>query len=1369
MSSNESSVASSLASSLKHRLAGLSPEELATLQRRLRQERRSSYEAIRALPDEADYPLSLHQQRLWFIEQFRPGTPLYNVTRAVRMRGKLNVQALHAALQSLVDRHEALRTTFESHDGEPRQRVRAPQELELPLVDLREVVGDRNRLESLLQQRLTDEGRRTFDLSSDLMLRTVLYQLTDDEHVLQTTIHHLACDGWSLEILFRELSVLYRGFSQDQPPELPALDLRYVDFSRWQREARQAEHYEKRVRWWHSRLDGAPHMLDLATDRPRPQVETGHGSFQPFDFPPELIKRLEALAQQENATLYMILLAGFLVLLHRYTGMDDFLVGSAIAGRQRPELQNLVGFFVDTVVVRADLAGAPTARDVLRKTRQQVIDSVEHSDVPFERIVKSIDPAKDIGGHPLFQVIFNAPPHFSQEFAGLVVSPVHVDMKVARFDLEMTHSGGLNRRSGISWSHDLFDVDTIQRMLRHYRVLLNAIVEAPDTRVRDLPLLTQTERRQLLSDWNDVTTEYPRETRVHELFEQQAEETPDTIAVVSEDQKLTYRELNERANTLAASLRQRGVGRETLVGICVERSLDSVIGVLGILKAGGAYVPLDSNDPPQRLEFMLRDANVEFLVTQRSRIGSFPDTGYQTICIDTDESDRESSLPLYPRPTGDGKDLAYVMYTSGSSGRPKAVCIPHRAIVRLVQNTNYVDLSTDDCIAHLSNVAFDAATFEIWGALLCGGRLAIGSQDVLMSSVELAAFLRKHGVTTLFLTTALFNQHVLEDPEVFAPLKQLLFGGETANPETVRKLLKHGRPRRLLNVYGPTECTTFSTWHLIEHVRADATTVPIGNGIGNSRVYVLDPQRNLLPIGIPGELYIGGDGLALGYLNRPELTAEKFVANNMDDDLDSRLYRTGDLCRWRADGTLEFVGRCDQQVKLRGFRIELGEIESVILGHPSVDDCVVILREDRPGDKRLIAYFIPAASHALTGAELTRYVRDVLPNYMVPSAFVGLEAFPLMPSGKVNRRRLPAPGDSRPELSTGYVAPRNPIERELADIWGRVLGLDRIGIHDNFFDLGGHSLLSIQLRFEIKRALGVDASLATIFLRPTVEQLSSYIAERGGEEEESTVVALNSGDVQPPVFCICGIGLYKRLAAHLSPLRVYGVYVAEEMDLFESPRRFKGLSHQDTVDLARKYVDLIVREQPQGPYFLAGVSYGGMLAYEIAQQLVESGKQVAYVALLDTSLPGARRFRPLRWLITHCRGAFREGYPYIFKRLRRWLDRHRPETSIGVATENSSCESEVDVLHARRSLVLRAQAAHYEPRAYPGRVHLFKAKERGSFNHYNYAPGLGWDELAIGGLEIEEVPGGHVTMLDEPYVPHLAACLKRGLEAARHS
>ena len=800
----------------------------------------------------------------------------------------------------------------------------------------------------------------------------------------------------------------------------------------------------------------------------------------------------------------MTLLAAFDTLLYRYTGQSDILVGTPIANRNRSEIEGLIGFFVNTLVMRTDLSENPSFNELLTQVREVAMDAYAHQDLPFEMLVEVLQPQRDLSHPPLFQVVFllQNTPLAQIELTGLTVSDLPIASTTAKFDLTLAMEHTDAGLVGVwEYNTDLFDPGTIDRLAGHFVTLLEGIVANPRERIAQLPMLSAVERQQLLVEWNDTETDYPQDKCIHQLFEEQVDRHPDAVAVVFEGQQLTYAELNCRANQLAHYLRSLGVEPDVLVGICVERSLEMVVGLLGILKAGGAYVPLDPEYPTERLHFMLEDAQVQVLLTQQRFVDKLPEDRANLVCLDTDTQEISQSSQENLITAIKASNLAYVIYTSGSTGTPKGVVVNHQAVNRLVKNTNYIQLTSDDQIAQAANIAFDAATFEIWGALLNGAKLIIIPKSVLLSPQEFAVSLSEHQIDILFLTTALFNQLASLAPQAFSSLRCLLFGGEAVDPKWVKKVLDKGAPQQLIHVYGPTENTTFSSWYLVAELPATATTVPIGHSIANTQIYLLDENLQPVPMGVPGELYLGGAGLARGYLHRPELSQAKFIANPFSTDPHSRLYKTGDLVRYLSDGNIEFLGRIDNQVKIRGFRIELGEIESVLSQLPEVKEVVVVAREDRPNNQSLVAYVVPQSQNLTSsqlpenlGQSLRANLKQILPDYMVPSAVVILFALPLTPNGKIDRRALPAP-DFQSELSAKYVAPRNSIETQLALIWAEVLKLEQVGIHANFFELGGHSLLATQVISRSQTAFGIALPLRYLFESPTIAQLGTAIAK----------------------------------------------------------------------------------------------------------------------------------------------------------------------------------------------------------------------------------------------------------------------------------
>ena len=792
----------------------------------------------------------------------------------------------------------------------------------------------------------------------------------------------------------------------------------------------------------------------------------------------------------------MTLLAAFQTLLHRYCSQDDIVVGSPIAGRTRPEVEGLIGFFVNTLVLRTSVAGDPTFQELLARVRDMALGAYAHQDVPFEKLVEELNPVRGQDASPLFQVLFayQNVPRAPIDLAGLEIEPFEVSNGEAKVDLFLAvldHGRGLRLR--IEYATDLFDGATVGRMLGHFRTLLEGIVSNPERRISELPLLTESERRQLLVEWNDTKTDYPKDQCIHEVFETQVQKTPDAVVLVLKDQQLTYRELNNRANQLAHYLRRLGVDADGLVGLCLDRSLDRIVAMLGILKAGGAYVPLDPSYPRDRLAFMIQDTQVSVILTDVHYAGELPPSNARVIRLDQDWKDIGQEVTENPQFPSTPDHLAYVMYTSGSTGRPKGVEVTHRGITRLLFGGAYAQLDADQTILQLAPVTFDASTFEIWGALLHGGKCVLYPERV-PSPQDLGEIINQQGVTTLWLTASLFNTVIDEAPQALSEVRQLLIGGESLSVPHVRRGLERLPHTEIVNGYGPTESTTFACCYRIpRRLDENIRSIPIGKPIGNTRLYILDRQMIPVPIGVVGEIYIGGDGLARGYFHRPELTAERFIAHYFDGEPSQRLYRTGDLGRYLPDGNIEYLGRTDNQVKVRGFRIELGEIEAVLAQHPAIQQAMVLAREDTPGDRRLVAYCVATDGSSPSGYDLRSFLQQKLPDYMMPSVFVFLDSLPLTPNGKLDRKALPAPDQSRPELDDAFAAPRTPIEEILANIWAGVLKLDKVGIHDNFFHLGGHSLLGTQVVTRIRDAFKLDLPLRTLFEAPTIHGLAQKL------------------------------------------------------------------------------------------------------------------------------------------------------------------------------------------------------------------------------------------------------------------------------------
>ncbi|HAG82187.1 MAG TPA: non-ribosomal peptide synthetase, partial [Cyanobacteria bacterium UBA12227] len=1058
---------------------------------------------IQRISRDGKLTLSFAQQRLWFLSQLEVHNPFYNMAGALRLQGPLNQAALAQSLNEILRRHEVLRTRIRTVDEQPELVISSVTTLPLPVLDLSELPTAQQ--ETNAKELIRAEAQQPFDLKSDLMLRVKLLRLGEQEHIALFTLHHIASDGWSIDVLVQELSVLYQAFCNGQSSPLAELPIQYVDFATWQRQWLQGEVLAVQLAYWRQHLDGAPSVLELPTDYLRPAIQTFQGATYTFALSQEQSIALKTLSQQEGSTLFMTLLAAFKTLLYRYTGSEDIVVGSPVANRNRAELEGLIGFFVNTLVLRTDLSGNPTFRELLSRIREVALGAYAHQDLPFEKLVEELQPQRNLSYNPLFQVMFvlQNTPKSEITLSGLTLSAVESDRTTAMFDLtlymEETDSGLIGT---FEYSTDLFEANTIARMAGHLQTLLSGIVTDRDRHLYELPLLPEAETNTLLREWNDTQTDYPLNLCIHELFEAQVERTPDAVAVVFEGQQLTYRELNQRANQLAHYLQQLGVKPEELVGICVERSLEMIVGLLGILKAGGAYVPLDPAYPQERLAFMLSDSQVGIVLTQQPLLESLPHHQAQVLCLDTDwETIRQKSVDN-PVHCATSENLAYLIYTSGSTGLPKGVQIPHSAVVNfLTSMARQPGLTSSDIFLAITTLSFDIAALELYLPLITGARVVIASRETATDGKKLIQSLTASGATVMQATPATWRMLLAAGWQGSQELK-ILCGGEALPRDLAEQLLASGAA--VWNLYGPTETTIWSTVYQLEATQLEKSLVPIGHPIANTTIYLLDSFGQPVPIGVPGELYIGGAGVARGYLNRPELTAQRFILHPVG----GRLYQTGDLARYRSDGTLEYLGRTDDQVKLRGFRIELGEIEAVLSQHPAVVQAVVTVREDEPDNQYLTAYVVAQEPLPDLTHELRQFLTQKLPHYMIPSAFVRLETLPLTPNGKVNRRALPAPDSSNDYGQKSFVAPRNPVEETVVGIWVQVLGVESVGIYDNFFELGGHSLLATQLISRLENCFEVELPLRRLFEEPTVAGLAAAIQEALKSE---------SGQNAPPI------------------------------------------------------------------------------------------------------------------------------------------------------------------------------------------------------------------------------------------------------------
>jgi len=1083
------------------RIAALPPEKRRQLLERLTKKdgEGSAQKISRQSRETNTFPLSFAQQRLWFLDQLEPNSFTWNISLSYEVTGQINEQALERALQDIVKRHEVLRSTFAVVDGRPVQIIAKQGILPFSIIDMGNLPA--SECDLAFQRLLTEEVERPFDLAKGPLLRVKLLNVGKMQQIFILTMHHIVSDAWSIGVFFKELRAFYTAHCNGRPHALPELPIQYADFASWQREWLEKEVLATQLSYWKEQLGGRLPVLQLPADRPRPNVQTFSGAIEPFKLSRSLLTALKKLSRQEGVTLFMTLLAAFKALIYRYSGQEDVIVGSPIAGRNRAEFEGLIGCFLNTMVMRSDMSGNPTFRQMLSQVQRVAMGAYAHQDLPFEKLVEELQPDRDLSTSPLFQVMFvlqNAPaPNF--EIFDFTLTPITSELKPSRFDLTL-YMGELDEqlRGAAEYNTDLFDRTTMKRMCRHFQMLLESIVADPNQRIADLPILTNEEKHQVVVEWNTTRLEYPKERCFQKLFEAQVEKTPEATALVFENQKLTYQQLNARANQLAHHLKKMGVGPDVLVGIYVERSVEMLVGLLGILKAGGAYVPLDPAYPRERIAYMLQDSGASVLLTQEKLVNHMPRHCAQVLCLDSDW--KKISQEANNNPGGEPmpENVAYVIYTSGSTGKPKGVAVQHYTLVNFLNSmANEPGLISKDVLLAVTTLSFDIAGLELYLPLMIGAQVNLVSREVASDGRRLSKALADSGATVMQASPATW-QLLLESGWQGSPQLKILCGGEALPRELANRLLPCCES--LWNMYGPTESTI---WSAVQKVEGGDGPISIGRPIANTQIYILDRNFNPVPVGVYGELYIGGDGLARGYLNRSELTAEKFVPHPLSQEDGARIYSSGDQARFLSDGRIELVGRLDHQVKVRGFRIELGEIEATLAQHKAVDQVVVVVRggADSSDDKHLAAYMVAAPEQEPTVGDLRGFLMESLPEYMVPTAFVFLDAFPLTPNGKVDRKTLPSPEGVHPKLGSEYVAPQSEIERTITSIWQEVLKMEKVGIDDNFFDLGGHSMLLVRIQGKLSEAFNRDISIIELFKYPTVNTLAQYVAHDDSSEE----------------------------------------------------------------------------------------------------------------------------------------------------------------------------------------------------------------------------------------------------------------------------
>ncbi|MEH2327802.1 non-ribosomal peptide synthetase [Nostoc sp.] len=1315
-------------------------------------------------------PLSFSQQRLWFIDQLYHGSSFYNIPIAFHITGKLNIRVLQQSLNEILKRHEVWRTTFTVVNGEPVQEIAPQLTWDLPIINLEHLSG--KDWESEVKKLVAESAKKPFNLAKGLLVRATLLRLSEEEHILLVTMHHIITDGWSCGVFLRDLSRLYAAFWTNQPSPLPELPIQYADFTIWQRDRIQGEFLATQLNYWKQQLKGELPVLQLPTERPRPNVTTFIGAKQYFTFSKALTDALRQLSQQADATLFMSLLAAFNILLYRYTDQEDILIGSPIANRNRAELEGMLGLFVNTLVLRNNLSGNPSFRELIHRVREVTLDAYAHQDLPFEMLVEELQPERDLSRNPLYEVMFvlqNSPVSV-QEVSGLTLRTLEFDSGTAQLDIFLSMSESQEGLTGcLEYNTDIFDSTKISQFINNFQTLLENIVTNPEQRLSELSLLTTSEQEQLLFKFNQTRANYPQDAFLHQLFEQQVQLIPDSLALIHQSEELTYRQLNHRVNQLAHYLQKQGVTKETLVALCLERSLDMVVGILAILKAGGAYIPLDPSYPVERLNFMLSDSQASVLISQQEILEKLSLSSAKTVCLDIHKNEIAQESSENPINISSSDNLAYVIYTSGSTGSPKGVLGTHRGTVNgLHWLWKTYPFTQGEVCCQKTAISFVDSVWEIFAPLLRGIPTVIIKNETLLDLQLFIEALAHHKVTRIILVPSLLRLLLDNYSHLTKKLLQLklwITSGEALSvklAQTFQELIPFAK---LINLYGSSEVSANATYYDTSLLPEQASSVSIGRPIDNTQVYLLNRNLQPTPVGVIGELYVGGDGLARGYLHRPELTQERFIDNPFIPK--TKLYKTGDLVRYLKDGNLEYLGRYDEQVKIRGFRVELGEIATVIAQHPDVQESVVIASDDAQENQRLIAYIVTDKQDL--AVEILPDLQQKLPNYMLPSSFVVLDALPLTPNGKVDKRSLTTDEVIRPNTTQSFLAPRNFTELSLVKLWENLLNTNPIGVKDNFFDLGGHSFLAVRLMAQIQDKFEHNLTLSTLFENPTIEKLAIIVSQPSRDSSNSPLVAINSFGDKIPFFCMHGAGgginNYFKLSRRLG--EDYPFYALEhtlEQDLPEI------ISVEET---ATRYLQEIRQVQPNGPYFLGGHCYGGVIAFEMAQQLQRQGQTVGLLVLIDTIQPETRikstKDDDAKFLLRMAESIKTNNnidFSIPFEEL-RVLPLNEQFHLVNKKANFIFSDTEVeDFLHYYKLFRAHVQAMRdYVPKVYPQSITLFRAKEEiiHDFDNREWStddPLLGWGKYSSQPIQVIEVSGDHFSIFVEPHIQELTKHLR---------
>jgi amino acid adenylation domain-containing protein len=1359
---------------------------------------------------------SFAQERLWFIEALDPESALYNQLICYRIKGDLDAGLLQRSIAEVVRRHSALRTNLIVAKGQVYQCTSSivPDVIMVDLSDkihtspLEEAVG-------IIKQ----EARRSYDLASEPLIRPLLIRLGRDDQLLVLVTHHTIMDGWSMGIMIREVAALYEALARDVSAEtaVPAVGLQYDEYSSRQRQAYDRGEYAGQLQYWRERLSGDLPLLELPFDRPRQAMQTYEGKALTFVLPPHLTVALKKVGRAEKATVFMTLLAAFFALLYRFSRQEDIIVGCPIAGRNQLDAEGMIGLCVNTLAIRSFLFPGQSFRELLRQVRLRTLEAYENQDLPFEKLVEKLSLQRSLNIPPVFQTLFQLRnfPAGIPTINGCLIERFELDEVLVKADLtlEITETTrGLSCR--FEYPVALFDHESVARIAGHWQTLLTDIAANPDITLSGLRILTDEETRDVLEMGKGLKSHYPQKN-IARLFEARVREFSEAVAVRSADQCITYRQLDEWSNRLAVRLREMNVRKGDIVVLLLERSVRMVVAMLATLKAGGAYLPVSPDEPESRIALMLENANVRAALTDLDHSSLLEKYLQGVLVVDDNEYDSEaltSERPCCPEGEPGPEDLAYVMFTSGSTGTPKGVCIPHRGIARLVMDTDYIRICPDDTVGHLSDPAFDASTFEIWGALLNGATLAVIDKDVALSPPGLKAQIRDSHIDVLFMTTPLFHRIVSEDPSALCGLRHILVGGDVMDPAHAITFLKYCKRTRLTNAYGPTENTTFSTYYDVKAEDCLNDTIAIGRPIAGSDVHILDDNAKPVPVGITGNIYVSGDGIARGYLEDPGLTALKFLP---DPFVPGRMmYRTGDLGRFLPDGNVRFVGRSDGQVKIRGFRVEIGEVISVLMTYPAVRQAVVMAYHG-PGDVRSLAGYLVKTEDGsqVPAKELRQYIAGKLPLYMVPSSFTWIDAIPLTPRGKIDYGALPPPLTAE-SGSAGEMAGDDMISR-IASVWRQVLGLTDVGLDDDFFRSGGHSLLAIRLVAGIEETFSVRLPISVIFSAPTIRQMTAAVRTMDGAHGFPHLITLNKGGTRPPLYCVHGVSgtlfEFSQFAHNIGDDQpVYGI---------QSPGLDGNEQPLDSVEeMALRYIQILRRKQPRGPYHLLAYCAGGAIAYEMACKLEAAGEKPGVLGIIDYPAP-KQDPRNLFWSL--CRyirdntgGAslhlneFIQASPekrvnsisglpqFIIRKVRRLPKEvvkgqtslsSEPATPNGAPAEPADeCTTAVGhgITHAMTGYPKWIEGCHepqrtiamknfdatgvYCPGKYQGKLILFMSKEmaRNCKIDGRFLQGYGWRKLTIGGVEIHLMKEDHQSILLDGSMEQIARIIKKEIDLA---